>query len=104
MVYVLEYIFNKKCMKDDREKIIIALRKAKTSLEKILIRVENGETECFPALQQTLSVIGLLRSANILMLESHIKREMSKRNGTSAKQMVALQEEIIKIVKTSQNK
>ncbi|HCJ45741.1 MAG TPA: hypothetical protein DHV33_02385 [Candidatus Moranbacteria bacterium] len=96
--------FKKKYMNEDKQKIIIALRKAKTSIEKIISRIDNEESECFPALQQTLSAIGLLRSVNILMLESHMKREMGKYKGASTKQMQTLQEEILKIVKTSQNK
>lgn len=87
----------------NKEKIIVALRKAKTSIEKILERVEKEDAGCFPVIQQNLSVIGLLRSANVLMLESHMEREMNKHAGAS-KRMKALQAEILKVVKTSQNK
>ncbi|MEI8096628.1 MAG: metal-sensing transcriptional repressor [Candidatus Moraniibacteriota bacterium] len=89
---------------ENKQKIVIALRKAKTSIEKILERVEKEDAECFPAIQQTLSVIGLLRSANMLMLESHMTREMNKYAKPSSKHMQTLQQEILKIVKTSQNK
>lgn len=89
---------------ENKQKTVIALRKAKTSLEKILAQVEREDAECFPAIQQSLAVIGLLRSANVLMLESHMSREMSGVTGATSKRMQALQAEILRIVKTSQNK
>ena len=89
---------------ENKQKTLIALRKAKTSLEKILAQVERENAECFPAIQQSLSVIGLLRSANLLMLESHMAREMDSLTGAPSKRMKALQDEILRIVKTSQNK
>jgi DNA-binding FrmR family transcriptional regulator len=88
----------------NKQKITIALRKAHTSVSKILERVEKEDAECFPAIQQTLAVIGLLKSVNLLMLESHMEREIGKHAGTSTKRMKTLQEEVLKIVKTSQNK
>lgn len=89
---------------ENKRKIIIALRKAKTSIEKILAQVENEDTQCFPVIQQNLAVVGLLKSVNTLMLESHMAREMSRRAGSSSKHMKTLQEEILKIIKISQNK
>jgi DNA-binding FrmR family transcriptional regulator len=91
-------------METHKQKIIIALRKAKTSIEKILERIEKEDAECFPAIQQTLSVIGLLKSVNIRMLENHMDQEIGKHAGSSSKRMKALQAEVIRIVKTSQNK
>lgn len=91
-------------MDTHKQKIIIALRKAKTSIEKILERIEKEDAECFPAIQQTLSVIGLLKSVNIRMLENHMDQEIGKYAGSSSKRMKALQAEVIRIVKTSQNK
>ena len=88
----------------NKEKIIIALRKAATSLEKILARVEEEDAACFPIIQQNLSVIGLLKSVNTLMLENHMEREMSKYDGHATKHMRTLQDEILKIVKLSQKK
>ena len=88
----------------NKDKIVIALRKARTSIMKILEHVEQEDTECFSAIQQNLSVIGLLKSVNILMLENHMDREIGKYAGSSSKHMKILQEEVLKIVKTSQNK
>lgn len=89
---------------EKKQKIVVALRKAKTSIEKILNQVEGENAECFPAIQQNLATIGLLKSANALMLESHIAREIGRHAGSSSKHMKALQEEILKVIKASQNK
>jgi DNA-binding FrmR family transcriptional regulator len=93
-----------KAMSDDsirREKTLIAIRKAETSLRRIATTVERGETGCFPVIQQTLSVIGLLKSANLLMLEGHMEREM---DGIGSGDLSSLRMEILKIIKASQNK
>lgn len=95
---------NTKAMSDDsvrREKTLIAIRKAETSLRRIAMAVEGGEAGCFPVIQQTLSVIGLLKSANLLMLEGHMEREM---DGIGSDDLSSLRTEILKIIKASQNK
>lgn len=89
---------------EKKQKIVVALRKAKTSIEKILSQVEGEHAECFPAIQQNLAAIGLLKSVNALMLESHIAREIGRHAGSSSKHMKTLQEEILKVIKASQNK
>lgn len=90
---------------EQKKKVAIALRKAKTSLEKILAQVEGAETACFPIIQQNLAVIGLLRSVNLLMLESHMNRTLGRQaTGAEAKALKTLQTEILRIVKTSQSK
>ena len=89
---------------ENKQKVVIALRKAKTSIEKIITRIEQDDTECFPAMQQTLAAIGLLKSANTLMLESHIEREMDRLPGGSSKRASELRSEILRVVKALQNK
>ena len=95
--------------KNNREKILIGLKKAHTSLGRIIniLTVENSshnDNHCFKIIQQNLSVIGLLKSVNIAMLESHIdlyikevkKGKMSKNN------LDKMREEILKVVKNAQ--
>ncbi len=89
---------------DDKEKIFTALKKAKTSLEKILGSVSGQDPDCFSVIQQNLAVIGLLKSANLLMLESHMNQTAAKLSGPQAKQLKAIQKELLKIVQTAQNK
>lgn len=50
------------------QKVIIGLKKARTSLDKILSMLEE-EKYCIDIIQQNLAVIGLLKSANLNLLE-----------------------------------
>lgn len=87
-----------------KQKILIALKKARTSIDKLIPLVETQDPNCFPIIQQNLAAIGLLKSANLLMLESHMDRATEKLSGSEAKQFKTLQKEIMKIVHTAQNK
>lgn len=90
-----------------RKKVIIALRKAETSLGKIIASVEKdslAELNCFPVIQQSLSVIGLLKSANTLMLEGHIERELATWKGMSSKRREEFIAEILRVVVAAQKK
>ncbi len=89
---------------DRRTKISIALKKAKTSLEKIVTTVDSGNDDCFPIIQQNLSVIGLLKSVNLLILESHLEHIAGKLSGKQAKELRTLHEQIIKVFSTAQSK
>ncbi len=84
-----------------KKKIVTALRKAETGIGRIIAEVESDQSACFPIIQQTLAAIGLLKSANTLMLEGHMEREMEHHGAGS---LASLRKEILKIVKTSQNK
>jgi DNA-binding FrmR family transcriptional regulator len=83
----------------EKAKILIAIRKARTSLEKIETMVEE-ERDCFPVIQQVLAAIGLLKSANLLMLDRHVARHLDG----LGKMGVALRSELVRIVKTAQSK
>lgn len=87
-----------------REKISVALKKARTSVEKILAAVETKDPDCFSIIQQNLAVIGLLKSVNLLMLESHMDRTAEKLSGPQARQLKVIQKELLRIVQTAQNK
>lgn len=93
---------------EKRDKIMIALKKARTSIDKILYNMETMEADmCFSAIQQNLSVIGLLKSANILMLESHLDayiHSMKNPSQNEKKKMKQVRDEVVRIVKTAQNK
>lgn len=95
-------------MKDKKEKITIALKKARTSLDKILLAMEEADEEqCFDLMQQNLSVIGLLKSANVMMLENHLDTHidnMKNKSNSEKKKMKQLRDEVVRIVKTAQNK
>jgi len=95
-------------MNKQKEKIAIALKKAKSSLDKILLAIEGAdERQCFDLMQQNLAVIGLLKSANSLMLESHLDTHIENMKNKSAgekNKMRQLRDEVMRIVKTAQNK
>jgi len=96
--------------KNKKARVIIGLKKAHTSLGRIIKILENEknqkEDKCFNIIQQNLSVIGLLKSVNISMLENHIdlyikeikKGKMSKNN------LDTMKREILKTVRQAQNK
>lgn len=99
----------KKYMNDKRKKIVIALKKARTSIDKILENIDKPEKEgtCFDVIQQNLAVIGLLKSANITMLENHLDahiENMKNASQTEKKKMQQVRDEVVRIVKTAQNK
>jgi len=88
----------------NKERIIIALKKASASLEKIIPMVE-AEKDCFSIIQQNLAVIGLLKNTNLLMLESYIGQHINSRTKKLTHQdLETMQTEILKIVRTAQNK
>lgn len=95
-------------MTDRKAKITIALKKARTSIDQILQALESSEEKkCFDIIQQNLAVIGLLKSANILMLESHLESSIANLKNmtpTERKKMVQIREDVVRIVQTAQNK
>ena len=58
------------------------------------------DRDCFPVIQQVLAAIGLLKSANLLMLDRHVARHL---DGLGKKGDV-LRSELVRIVKTAQSK
>lgn len=86
---------------DQRKKITIALKKARTSIDQIITAIESDRPECFPVIQQNLAAIGLLKSANLLMLESHMTELASRWSGARSRE---LKEELIKLMQIAQNK
>ncbi len=95
-------------MNDKKMKIAIALKKARTSIDKILYAMDSSQDKkCFDIIQQNLAVIGLLKSANILMLETHLDVSIeSVKNMTPSekKKMKQIRDEVVRIVQTAQNK
>lgn len=86
-------------MDNERKKIIIGFKKAKSSLEKIITMTENGEY-CVSIMQQNLAVIGLLKSAHHQLLDNHLhtcfKNAMASKNEAIKRKMIA---EITKVSK-----
>ena len=95
---------------NQKAKILIGLKKARTSLDKIIQELESedgdADKKCFDVIQQNLSVIGLLKSANTSMLENHLDfyiENVDKKN-VKKKELEKMKEEIIRIVQIAQKK
>lgn len=86
------------------DKSLIALKKAKTSLEKVIKMLED-EKYCIDIIQQNLAVIWLLKSANLWMLEWHmnccVKKAITSKNEA---EIDTKMQEILKIVQIAQSK
>ncbi|MBT4277867.1 metal-sensing transcriptional repressor [Candidatus Falkowbacteria bacterium] len=86
-------------MKDHKDKSLIALKKARGMLDKI-IKMSEEKEYCIDIMQQNLAVIGLLRSAHESLMEGHLKscfkNAMQSKNEKLKKQMT---EEILKVTK-----
>ena len=80
------------------------MKKAKTSLEKVMKMIEDG-TYCIDVIQQNLAVIGLIRSANTNLLEGHvnhcIKEACEKGSKKDIEQKMG---ELMRILKVAQTK
>lgn len=86
------------------QKVLIGLKKARTSLEKIIQMVEDDKY-CIDIIQQNLAVMGLLKSANVNLLENHmnccVKKAMVSQDENVMDEKI---QELIKIVKLAQDK
>lgn len=88
----------------DHKKVLIWLKKAKTSLEKINQMIEDDKY-CIDIIQQNLAVIWLLKSVNINLLESHLWCCVKSRaKAWNEKELDKKMQEILNIVKLAQDK
>lgn len=91
-------------MKKNNTQTLIWLKKAKTLLEKIIDMIVK-DTYCIDVIQQNLAVIGLLKSANLNLLEGHLGccfvDAVKKNDEKKIDEMIG---EVLTIVKTAQNK
>ena len=55
-----------------KEKAVIAIKKARSITDKVLNMIESDEY-CVDILQQSLASIGLMKSANNIIIESHLR-------------------------------
>ena len=83
--------------KENKKKILIGLKKANTSLSKIISMVEANHY-CINVMQQNLAVIGLLRSVHETLMTNHLntcfKSAMATKNEKRKNQMI---DEILKV-------
>lgn len=86
----------------NKQKALLNAKKAYTSLGKIMKMLEENKY-CVDIMQQNLAVIGLLKSANNLLLEGHLKSCFKNAivSNDDVKQEEKIQE-IIRVTKLSQ--
>nr|MDD3720652.1 metal-sensing transcriptional repressor [Candidatus Gracilibacteria bacterium] len=91
-------------MTDSKTKALIAIKKAKTSLEKIEKMIIDDKY-CIDIIQQNLAIIGLLKSTNLKLLEGHldccVKKSILSGNKDDLQNKF---DEIVNIIRTFQNK
>ena len=91
-------------MKETQKQALIGLKKAKTSLENTIKMIEE-EKYCIDVIQQNLAVIGLLKSSNLKLLENHLWTcFLTAAKNNDEKKIWDMINEVLKIVKTAQNK
>ncbi|OIO44881.1 MAG: hypothetical protein AUJ25_03185 [Parcubacteria group bacterium CG1_02_37_13] len=82
-----------------REKALIAFKKANSLLSKVVEMMSNNDY-CIDIMQQNLAVLGLLKSAHQLLMESHLnicfKKAMQVSSEKRKQEMI---EEILKVTK-----
>jgi len=91
-------------MKDYKIQTIITLKKANSLTAKVIKMLEEDKY-CIDIIQQNLAIIGLLKSANLKLLEGHLG--CCVKNAVQEKDQIKLDEmmtELLKVVQTAQNK
>lgn len=88
-------------MTKQKEKALISFKKAKSLTEKIIKMIEE-DSYCIGIMQQNLAVIGLLKSANQMLLENHLnscfKVAIDSKKEEKKEEMI---KEILKVIKLS---
>lgn len=91
-------------MNENKQKVVISLKKA-TSLLQRIEKMLKEDRYCIDVIQQILAVNGILRGANEKLLEGHLnscfKGAMKAKDTKRQKEMI---EELIKVMKTAQKK
>lgn len=91
-------------MTTHKQKIAITLKKA-NSLTRKVIKMLEEDKYCIDVIQQNLAIIGLLKSANLKLLEGHlnccVKDAIAEKDEAKVDEMM---DELLKVMKTAQNK
>lgn len=81
------------------ERVMTALKKARTHLDKVITMVE-ADTYCIDIIQQNLAVIGLLRSVHATLLENHLDHCLRKAvNDDTATKKQAMIKEVMHVTR-----
>ena len=91
-------------MKNYKKQTVITLKKANSLTTKVIKMLEE-DVYCIDIIQQNLAIIGLLKSANLKLLEGHlgccVKNAVQEKDEAKLDEMMT---ELLKVVQTAQNK
>ena len=91
-------------MKENQKKALISLKKARTSIDKIISTIEEDKYS-IDIIQQNLAVIWLIKSSNLKLLENHLWTcFLTAAKANDSKKLDTMIWELLTIVKTAQNK
>lgn len=86
-------------MKDEKQTSLTNLKKARSLIGKIIEMIEEDKY-CIDIMQQNLAVIGLLKSANQTLMESHLHHCFTNAvNSSDTKKKEDMIEEILTVTK-----
>lgn len=87
--------------KDKKSKAVINYKKALSHIEKVMQMTED-ERYCIDIIQQNLAIIGLIKSANSMLMKNHLSSCFSDAMKTrDVTKQEAMMEEIIRAMKMS---
>lgn len=85
-------------------KVSVAMKKARSLTDKVMQMLENNQY-CIDVVQQNLAIIGLLRSANLALLEGHVNHCVSDAaKAKDPKQLEEMMKELLVVINTAQKK
>ncbi len=91
-------------MAHNAEKVLTALRKARSLTDKVL-KMMAEDKYCIDVIQQNLAIIGLLKSANLSLLEGHVNHCVrDAASGKSKRNLDSMTSELLKVINVAQHK
>jgi CsoR family transcriptional regulator, copper-sensing transcriptional repressor len=91
-------------MAHNTSKVTVAMKKARSLTDKVMKMLEN-DRYCIDVVQQNLAIIGLLRSANLALLEGHVNhciKDAAKEK--NQKRLDEMMQELLVVINTAQKK
>jgi CsoR family transcriptional regulator, copper-sensing transcriptional repressor len=89
-------------MTSEKQKTVVNLKKAQSLMPKIIKMLEEDKY-CVDIMQQNLAVIGMLKSANHMLMRNHFKtcfqKVLEMKNEKKKEEMI---EEVLKVIKLSE--
>ena len=91
-------------MNTKKQKVLISLKKANSLCTKVIDMIEK-DTYCIDIIQQNLAAIGLLKSANLDLLEGHlhccVKDAIEQQDTQKTEEML---KELLQVINIAQKK